>query len=263
MQGIADFEFIRPLGSGTNGQYFVANRPPRLPGHVDQVAVKVLGFESTAETFRRASRELKAFAAVSSANLAALYDVGQHDGVFYYSMEYVPGGSLAQPAQQLDQRAGIRAVADAANAVADLHDAGLVHRDLKPGNLLLGRDGVRLSDPALSQLFAPGVMLTGMGSITSVEYSDPDLLHGEPAGPHNDVWSLGVLLHRVVAGVGVYGDLPSADGLAVVRRILSGQREISRDLPDPIADVVGDCLASAPQRPPARVVADRLATVLA
>ena len=111
MQGIADYEFIRPLGSGNHGQFFLARRPPRLPVDVEYVAVKVLGGESTADTFRRATREMKAFASVRSPYLVTLYDAGQHDGVFYYSMEYLPAGSLAEPAQPLDPATALRAVA--------------------------------------------------------------------------------------------------------------------------------------------------------
>jgi len=258
MQGIADYEFIRPLGSGNHGQFFLSRRPPRLPVDVEYVAVKVLGGESTADTFRRATREMKAFASVRSPYLVTLYDAGQHDGVFYYSMEYLPAGSLAEPAQPLDPATALRAVSHAAQAAAALHAAGIVHRDIKPSNVLLTGDGAKLSDLGLSQVFTPGVTLTGMGPITSVEYTDPDLLHGEPPGPHNDVWSLGVMLHRVAAGTGVYGDLPPNDGLLALRRILSTKPEISPALPAPIAELVRDCLAAPAQRPEAAAVADRL-----
>ena len=98
MQGIADYEFLRPLGSGNHGQFFLARRPARLPVDAEYVAVKVLGGESTADTFRRATREMKAFASVRSPYLVTLFDAGQHDGIFYYSMEYLPEGSLAEPA---------------------------------------------------------------------------------------------------------------------------------------------------------------------
>ncbi len=260
MQGIADYEFIRPLGSGNHGQFFLARRPLRLPIDVEYVAVKVLGGESTADTFRRATREMKAFASVRSPHLVTLYDAGQHDGIFYYSMEYLPGGSLAQPAQPLDLAMALRAVGDAARAAAALHAAGIVHRDIKPSNVLLTGIGAKLSDLGLSQVFTPGVTLTGMGPITSVEYTDPDLLHGEPPGPHNDVWSLGVMLHRVAAGTGVYGDLPANDGLLALRRILSTKPEISPTLPEPIRQLIGECLAPPAQRPPAAAVADRLGT---
>jgi serine/threonine protein kinase len=258
MQGIADYEFIRSLGSGNHGQFFLARRPARLPVDVEFVAVKVLSGESTADTFRRATREMKAFATGRSPHLVMLYDAGQHDGVFYYSMEYLPGGTLAEPARPLDQAGAVRAVADAARAAAALHAAGIVHRDIKPSNVLLAGNGAKLSDLGLSQVFTPGVTLTGMGAITSVEFTDPDLLHGEPPGPANDVWSLGVMLHRVASGTGVYGDLPTNDGLLALRRILSVKPEISPDLPGPLADLVRDCLAPALHRPTAADLADRL-----
>jgi serine/threonine protein kinase len=258
MQGIADYEFLRPLGSGNHGQFFLARRPPRLPIDVEYVAVKVLVGESTADTFRRATREMKAFAAVQSPYLVTLYDAGQHDGIFYYSMEYLPEGSLAKPANPLDAAALLRAVADAARAAASLHAAGIIHRDIKPSNVLLTMSGAKLSDLGLSQVFTPGVTLTGMGPITSVEYTDPDLLHGEPPGPHNDVWSIGVMLHRVLTGVGVYGDLPAHDGLLALRRLLSTKPQVASTLPAPLADLVRDCLSPPVTRPSATMVAERL-----
>ncbi len=163
MQGIADYEFIRPLGSGNHGQFFLARRPARLPIDVEYVAVKVLGGESTADTFRRATGEMKAFASVQSPYLVPLYDAGQHDRIFYYSMEYLPEGSLAQPAHPLDQTAVLRAMCDVARAAATLHAVGIVHSDIKPSNVLLTTVGAKLSDLGLSQVFTPGVTLTAMG----------------------------------------------------------------------------------------------------
>jgi serine/threonine protein kinase len=260
MQGIADYEFIRSLGWGNHGQYFLARRPARLPVAAEYVAVKVLGAEASADAFRRATREMRAFAAVRSPYLVTLYDAGQQDGVYYYSMEYLPDGSLAEPARPLDRAQSLRAVTDAARAAADLHDAGIVHRDIKPSNILLtAAGGARLSDLGLSQTIAPGMTVTGMGSMSSVEYTDPDLLHGEPPATHHDVWSLGTVLHRVLSGSGVYGELPPTDALLALRRILSSEPTISPALPPALADVVRACLAPPAERISARALADWLA----
>jgi eukaryotic-like serine/threonine-protein kinase len=259
MQGIADYEFLRPLGAGTYGQVFLARRPVRLPIEAEYVAVKVLAAESTADTFRRAARELRAAAAVRSPYLVNLHDAGQHDGIFYYAMEFLPEGSLRRPAHPLDEAAIIRTVADAARAIASLHAAGFVHRNVKPGNVLLTTVGAKLADLNLGEVFQPGITLTGLGPVTAVEFTDPELLQGEPARPHNDVWSLGVLLHHALTGVGVFRDLPRSDGPLVLRRMLTTPAEVSPSLPGPIAQLVRDCLAPSSDRPSAAVLADRLA----
>jgi len=214
VQTIADYDLIRSLGWGNHGQFFLARKPARLPVDVEFVAVKVFAGRSTADTFRRATRELKAFAAVPSPYIVSLYDAGQHDGVLYYSMEYLDRGSLAEPAQPIGQGEAIAAIRDAAIAVSALHAADLVHRDIKPGNIMLSEHGGKLSDLGLAHVIAPGVTVTGMGSVASIEYTDPEQLQGAPAGPATDVWSLGVTLHRVLSGSGIYGeDLPADDGL--------------------------------------------------
>jgi serine/threonine protein kinase len=258
LKGIADYEFIRSLGSGNHGQFFLARRPPRLPVDTEYVAVKVLVGDSTTETFRRATRELKAFARVSSPYVVATYDAGQQDGVFYYSMEYLDGGSLEAPVRPLDRATTLRAIAHAARAVAALHEVGIVHRDIKPGNVLLSAGGAKLSDLGLAHVFTEGVTVTGVGPVGAIEYVDPAFLLGEPSGPHNDVWSLGAMLHRVLTGTGIYGDLPEQNGLLALRRILSSTPQLSNALPEPLRYLVGDCLAAVADRPAASAVAERI-----
>jgi serine/threonine protein kinase len=259
VQTIADYELIRSLGYGSHGQFFLARKPARLLVDAEFVAVKVFAGTSTSDIFRRATRELKAFAAVRSPHIVVLYDAGRHDGVIYYSMEYLPGGSLANPATHVPVREAVRAVRDAALGVAAMHAAGLAHRDIKPGNILLGDGAAKLSDLGLAHVMQPGVSLTGMGPVASIEYTDPELLQGSPASQATDVWSLGVTLHRVLSGQSIYGaDLPTDDGLLALRRILAAEPQLADRLPPAGAELIAACLGPADVRPSAEDFARQL-----
>lgn len=241
MDRIADYQFTRPLGDGATSSYHLADAPARLGIAADQVAVKVLEAASGDETFHRLTRELRTFAKVPSAHLVTLYDAGQDGGRCYYAMEYCPMGSLAQPAEELDRAAKVAAVADAARAAHDLHEAGMAHRAIKPSNILLTEGGAKLSDLGLVQLLAPGQTITGLGAVGSVEYLDPSIMRGERASRATDIWALGVTLHRVLTGNSIYGDLPERDPLLAVRRVLSSPPTLDPSLTDAEAELVRRC----------------------
>ncbi|GAA3817575.1 hypothetical protein GCM10022226_42710 [Sphaerisporangium flaviroseum] len=257
MEGIADYEFVRPLGAGNHGEFYLARRPERLPVDAEYVTVKVVGGTGQ-DAFRRATRELKAFASVRSPFLVTLYDAGQQGGVFYYSMEYVEGGSLAGPAEPPSRDQTVRAVACAARAAQALHDEGLVHRDINPANVLLTAGGGKLSDLGLSQVLTPGATITGMGGLTSVEFTDPALLQGDDPTPGGDVWSLGATLHWATTGHGLYGELPTHDPLLTLRRVYSTTPSIRPELEPELSELVGSCIGDLAERPTASGLADRL-----
>jgi eukaryotic-like serine/threonine-protein kinase len=228
MNGVADYEFIRSLGKGNHGEFFVATTPARLPVEAEFVAVKVISGPTSEDVFRRATRELSAFAEVQSPHLVALYDAGQQGDVFYYAMEYLPEGSLASATHE--QRVIVAAVADAARAAHALHEAGIVHRDIKPQNVLISNGRGKLADLGLSQVLAPGVTITGMGSVASIEYTDPALIQGAAASRATDIFSLGATLHRALAGTGLYGDLPEDDAMLALRRVFASAPTIAPNL---------------------------------
>ena len=212
MDGIADYVFIRPLGEGNHGQYYLAKPPARLGLEATNVVVKVVAGQTTQETFSKATRELKAFAAVRSPYLVRLYDAGQQAGTFFYAMEWLERGSLAAPASELSKDAARKAVADVARAAHALHEAGIVHQDIAPENVLLAEDGGRLADLGLAKVLQPGVTVTSLGSrsIGAVEYVDPAMLAGGQPSRLTDVYSLGMTLHRALAGAGMFGDISSS-----------------------------------------------------
>jgi serine/threonine protein kinase len=249
--GIADYQFEKMLGAGNHGVFYLARRPERLPPGGEFVAVKVLSSASSQDTFRRATRELAAFAAVISPDLVTLYDAGQQGDDLYYSMEYLPGGSLAAPAEPASRPAAVTAVAHAARAAHALHEAGIAHNDIKPGNILLYPGGGKLADLGLSRHLTPGLTITGLGSTASVEYIDPALIRGEQPSRASDVFSLGATLHRVLTGEGLYGDLPADNALVAMRRVLSHPPAISAGLDAGARDVVGAAISADPAMRPA------------
>lgn len=236
--GIADYQFVRLIGTGNNGVFYLANRPERLHIDADLVAVKVLSGSNSQDTFRRATRELAAFAAVKSPYLVSLYDAGQQGDDLYYSMEYLPAGSLADSAGSLRPGEVLTAVADAARAADALHEAGIAHNDIKPGNVMLHENGAKLSDLGLSQLLTPGLTITGLGSAGSVEFLDPAIIRGEMPSRATDIYALGATLHRGLAGVGLYGDLPADNTMVAMRRVLSHPPTVSPNLAAEIRDII-------------------------
>ena len=264
MKGIADYEFVRPLGESNYGANYLATTPARLGIPQGQVVVKVIAGPTSDDAFRRATRELKHFSVADSDRLIAVYDAGRHGGAFYYAMEYLPLGSLEKPAGALEQAHAVTAVRDAALAAHALHERGIAHRDIKPANILLADDGGRLSDLGLSQLLTPGMMVTGLGQI-GLEFTDPAIMLGASASRASDIWSLGASLHFAMTGVGLYGDLPSGEPLLLVRSILASTPAVSADIPEAAAELIRSCIDSDLRARPrtAAEVADRISGLLA
>jgi eukaryotic-like serine/threonine-protein kinase len=263
--GIADYRFIRLIGTGNHGVFYLAHRPERLHIDADLVAVKVLSGSNSLDTFRRATRELAAFAAVRSPYLVTLYDAGQQGDDLYYSMEYLPAGSLADGVSSLRSAQVMSAVADAARAADALHEAGIAHNDIKPGNIMLHDGGAKLSDLGLSQLLTPGLTITGLGTAGSVEYLDPAIIRGELPSRATDIFALGATLHRALAGTGLYGDLPSDNTMVAMRRVLGHPPVISEKLPADVRDVIAAAIDPDPKARPntAAELADRIDAVAA
>lgn len=250
--GIADYRFIRQLGAGSHGAFYLAYRPKRLPVSAEYVAVKVLSGGSSQDVFRWAHRELAAFAAVNSPYLVTLYDAGQQGEEVYYSMEYLPGGSLMQPAEPPDRVTALNAMADASRAAHALHEAGIAHRDIKPGNVLLHPGGAKLADLGLSHVLSPGITITGMGPAGDIGYLDPCLIRGDRPSRASDVFSLGATLHYALTGEGLYGaPLPEDDPLLAMRRVVSHPPEIAAGLDPEAREVVAWAIAPDPAKRPA------------
>jgi serine/threonine protein kinase len=166
-------------------------------------------------------------------------------------MEWCRGGTLADPAEPLDKPAKLRALADVARALHDLHEAGIAHRDLRPGNVLLRADGSAcLGDLGLAQLGSGSV--TSMAPMASIGFVDPKLIMGDSASRASDIYSLGAVLHWTLTGHHVHAGIDGVDPMMAVRAVLRNAPHVHRDLlTAEEADVILACIADDPAQRPA------------
>jgi eukaryotic-like serine/threonine-protein kinase len=196
------YELGEELGSGAVGRVFSAH--DQVLGR--DVAVKLLSPDSDAVTRQRFVREARTAARLHHPNAVAVYDTGEADGQPYLVMELVRGQSLADLIERQGPLEIDEAVAITAGVLQGLeaaHRAGMVHRDVKPGNVLLPDDGgVKLSDFGIAKALddeSADVTMAGvlMGTPT---YLAPELLVGEPPSPASDVYGVGCLLYAQLTG---------------------------------------------------------------
>ncbi|MBJ8347459.1 serine/threonine-protein kinase [Antrihabitans sp. YC2-6] len=255
---IADYRILGVLGEGNNGRFYLAEPPARLGLSTDRVALKVFSDHISKDDYRRGVRELRAFAAVRSPRLVQIYDAVLEDN-FLYAMEYFPLGSLAAPTRKLSRADVLRALEDAARAVHELHEHGMVHGDVKPANIMVSDTGGKLSDLGLVRVLSSQSSVTSFAPATSVEYLDPDLLQGEMPSRASDIWALGATINRALTGEGLYGELPVGQPMLAIRAVVSGRARASGALSKAERSLVDACIAPVENRPAtAAAVADRI-----
>jgi eukaryotic-like serine/threonine-protein kinase len=201
---VAGYEIESVLGRGGIGVVYKA----RQLSLGRTVALKMLlaGPYAGPHERLRFRHEAEAIAALHHVNIVQVYDVGEHDGRLYFTMEFVEGGSLAQKIHGLPQpaRQAAALVSTLSRAVQAAHHAGIVHRDLKPGNVLLTADGTpKLSDFGLAKRLENGDGLTATGAaLGTPSYMAPEQAEGRTgaAEPALDVYALGAVLYELVTG---------------------------------------------------------------
>ena len=204
-----------PAGSTIAGRYAVGEVIGRggmgevRAGHdlrLDRdVAVKLLNPDVVAlpKARERFEAEARAAARLTHPNIVVVYDSGEHEGVLFLVMERLPGRTLADELSRGSLSVErVRSVgADVLAALGAAHNAGVVHRDLKPGNVLLAADGTaKVADFGIAKAVGD-VDLTTTGILLGTPaYLSPEQLDGEVATPASDIYSVGVLLYEALAG---------------------------------------------------------------
>ncbi len=170
-----------------------------------EVAIKVLPREMLHDlTFRaRFEREIKILVGLEHPHIVTIYDIGDEDGQPYFVMKYMKGGSLLERINagklSLQEAAGI--TEKIARGLAHAHQKGLIHRDLKPDNILFDSEGNPfISDFGIATLSNKTGNLTDKRSIGSPAYMSPEQAQGEKLDPRSDVYSLGVILYQMLSG---------------------------------------------------------------
>ena len=206
-QRLGNWEIVRAIGAGGMGEVFEARR---ADGQYDgRSAVKLLkrGMDSAA-VLQRFALERQALARLSHPHIARLLDAGASaDGLPYFVLEYVDGRPIdeAVEGQTLAQR--LQLFLQLADAVAHAHRNLLVHRDLKPGNVLVDTEGqVKLLDFGIAKALDPLEQATGDATVAGQQrpytpnYASPEQVRGEPISTGTDIYSLGVLLYQLLTG---------------------------------------------------------------
>src|SRR5919112_5253614 len=216
------YELIEVIGSGGMAVVWRA-RDTRLGR---SVAVKILRpqFAEDREFVERFESEARHAASLAHPNVAAVYDTGfdpgPDGGTRYIVMELVDGPSVAEVLRvgPLPIPLALDVAIAAARALAAAHRRGLVHRDVKPGNLLIGPDGrVRLADFGIARALTASRVTTAGTTLGSGPYMSPEQMAGADVLPRSDIYSLGVVLHEMV-----HGTLPHASGSPTAGEVASG-----------------------------------------
>jgi predicted Ser/Thr protein kinase len=219
---VGRFTVREPLGAGAMAVVYLADDGALAR----QVALKVLQRGLAAAEWLE--REARALARVAHPNVAQVYEVGEHDGLPFIAMELVLGTSLRSWLAEKPRSPTeiLRTFAQAGRGLAAAHERGLVHRDFKPDNVLVGADGrVRVVDFGIAALMEPGGHLEEVRLCGTPAFMAPEQFQGERGSPASDQFSFSVAVYRALFG---FAPFPGGDALTLRRNVLAG-----RQLPSP------------------------------
>ncbi len=244
---VGGFRLQARLGAGGMGRVYLGYSPGGRP-----VAVKVVHPELARdpEFMQRFRREVAAAQAVSDAYTAAVVGAGPDDSPPWLATTFVPGPPLADLVAKsgpLPEDAVWRLAGGLAEALQAIHAQGLVHRDLKPGNILIAADGPRVIDFGISRTTSGTVVTATQTTIGTPAYMSPEQAQGHPVGPASDIFSLGSVLAFAATGAPPFG---GGEMFAVGFRVVHGEPDLSR-VPASLRPVIDACLAKDPAARPA------------
>jgi outer membrane protein assembly factor BamB len=256
---IGEFRLHNRLGAGGMGRVYLGSSPGGRA-----VAVKVIHphLARDGAFLGRFRREVAAALAVNGGYAAPVVAAGPDDNPPWLATAYVPGPSLQEvvtAAGPLPEDAVLKLAAGLAEALRVIHSCGLVHRDLKPGNVLLAADGPRVIDFGIARALDGTVLTSAESLLGTPSYMSPEQAQSQPAGPPSDVFSLGGVVYFAATGGNPFG---TGHPAVMLYRIVHTEPDLDQ-VPPGLRDLVAACLAKDPaQRPtPAELAAALMGAV--
>ena len=252
---IGNYTVIRQIGRGGMGVVYMAEQLSLKR----TVALKLLIRRDMSQKFvDRFKREGRACALIRHQHLVAAFDVGSADGWHYFSMEYVDGPTVTRAVREngaFSELEGIRIARQVADALALAHDNGVIHRDIKPGNIMLTKTGLpKLCDLGLArirnvdetELYEPGTTLG------SRRYMSPEQARGvEGIDARSDIYSLGLTLFYMLTGVPPFSDVPKEEVMMEhIRGLLEWPSDVNPNISDELSTMIWRMAAKEPDRRP-------------
>ena len=247
---IADrYEVVSHIGQGGMADVFLAvdtilNR---------QVAIKILraDLSTDAVSILRFEREAQAAAALAHPNIVEIYDVGDYKGHHYIVMEYVTGKTLKQVIRSrgpLVNEEAVDIMKQLCSAISEAHNRGIIHRDIKPQNVIVKADGsIKILDFGIATAKGSMQLTQANNVMGSVHYLAPELAKGEAASPQSDIYALGIVLYEMLAGdVPFKADQAVQIALKHMREPMPDVRLINASVPQSIANVITRATAKDP-----------------
>ena len=254
-RGFVDGRYVveRLLGAGGMAQVYLAH-DEILHRHV---ALKILRdqYAEDEEFVQRFKLEARSAASLSHPNIVSIYDQGRsEDGAYYIAMEYVPGGTLKERVQRegaLTPEAAVGVALQITDALVEAHERGVIHRDIKPQNVLVTEKGdVKVTDFGIARAAASASSVaTATGAVLgTVDYMSPEQARAEQVGPTSDLYSLGVVLYEMLTGTLPY-EAQSPIGAAIKHATepVRSPKEVNSRVPEPLAALTTKLLAKDPE----------------
>ncbi|HEX3228851.1 MAG TPA: alpha/beta fold hydrolase [Pyrinomonadaceae bacterium] len=242
------FRVLEKAGEGGMGVVYRA-RDTKL-GRDVALKFVTLAADQSHELSDRLRREALSLAALNHPNIVTIHDIDEVDGVPFLVLEWISGKPLADSAFPLSIDEFHRIGLSVAEALATAHNRGIIHRDVKPSNVLVSDDGqIKVVDFGLAKFRQPDPdMILTVGTVGTVAYMSPEQACGNDLGPASDVFSFGILAYELLTGERPFvGNGPGVVLSAIMRGHYLPLSEWRRDLPDQLVAVVERCLQTHPE----------------